>query len=154
NRQATRLRELEDEYRAARDQWMRQLPEGELRTAIERDNHIPAEEIFRVGRLEYIPLILKAAQVKDRQADQQKISQILREKIMVPFNEQLRINQRLVKLATDQYNAMRTDAGNQVAAWNTANLVLSITALVLLVAANWVVARGIVRSTCQLNERM
>src|SRR5262249_47391337 len=80
----------EMEYRAARDKYLKSLPDGEARRLLERDLHRPAEEIFQIARTEYFPLLNQG-----QPGDRQKALQVLREKIMPRFQEVRRAGDRL-----------------------------------------------------------
>jgi methyl-accepting chemotaxis protein WspA len=157
DRQAARMRELEDEYRDSRNRWLRELPDGDLRALVERDQHAPAEEIFRIARASYLPALTRAASSKDgkeAQAERQRASAVLRNEIMPQFLEQVRVNDKVVKLANSIYATTRAEANGRVAAWNTANLVIALLAVGMLVAMMWGIARSIARTADRLNARM
>jgi methyl-accepting chemotaxis protein WspA len=150
SRLADRLREEEAQYTTARDRWLRELGDNEVRRAVERDLHVPAEDIFRTVRLEYLPLVKAPAP----QRDQAKITDILRRKIVPRFEEQRQIGQRVASMTRDLVAAERKEAADSARFWAGTNLVVSFLAVAFLVSMKWAITRSIVRATDSLNARV
>ena len=151
-RQIAHVQELEADYRGTRDKYLKSLPEGEAHRLLERDAYKPADELFQTARLEYFPLISQPGE--RTKATQEKISQILRDKIMPRYQEVRRVGERLLTLTRDTVHTEKQNAIERAQFWGTVNLVVGILAVTFLVLTKWAVARSIVRATDALNARV
>jgi methyl-accepting chemotaxis protein WspA len=152
NRQIAHLQEFESEYRASREKYLKILPEGETRRLLERDLHKPADELFQIARLEYLPLLNQPGERPKTAQD--NISQILRTKIMPRYRDVRVVGDRLLALTRDQVNTDKRNAAERAQTWGNINLAVGILAVTFLVITKWAVARSIVRSTDALNIRV
>jgi methyl-accepting chemotaxis protein WspA len=149
SRQIATFHTLEADYRAARDKFLRTLPDGEARRLVDRDLNRPAEELFQIARTEYLPLLNQ-----NQPAERQKASQVLLERIMPRYVETRRVGDRLIALTHNTVDTERTAAAASARFWSNVNITVSLLAVALLVLTKFVVARSIVRATDALNGRV
>ena len=148
------LRKLKDrfaEYDALFErrhrEYASQLPEGELKRLVTTVVRPGGQEIFRIGREEYIPLIGK----KEEQA---KISDMLTNKIkpkLRQHNSALEDTNAAIEKETQRIEA---EAAAESQYWMNAMVILSIVAISVLAFFGTALARGIVRSTNTLIARV
>jgi methyl-accepting chemotaxis protein WspA len=146
-RLTARFREQEAAYRETRGKWLRELPDVEAKRLLERDLHQPAEQIFELARRVYLPRLGTGP------TNGPRAGQVLRQ-IMTRFYEQRTVGERVIAVTRDRIAAERAEAEDRIQFWSRLNLVVSLLAVALLVGANWLIARNVVRSTAQLNGRM
>ena len=148
------LRKLKDrfaEYDALFERRHREyaskLPEGELKRLVTTVVRPGGQEIFRIGREEYIPLFGK----KEEQA---KISDMLTNKIkpkLRQHNSALEDTNAAIEKETQRIEA---EAAAESQYWMNAMVILSIVAISVLAFFGTALARGIVRSTNTLIARV
>lgn len=138
----------ESSYRSLRERWLQELPPSEARRLIEVDSHRIAEDIFRIARREYIPLI-----VSGKPEDLAKANEKLRA-IIKRYRDLQEVIDRIIALTNERIAHDQTAAADRVRFWSTLNIAMSLFAVSFLVTIKWFVARNIVRATDSLNNRL
>lgn len=135
----------ESRYREVHRGWLGQLPEGEVKRLVAGELNDLAEEIFRIGERELIPIV--RGQVKGDKAAAGK-------RIAAAFARQREVGERVSRATADRVLVERDEAIESVQFWTRLNVAVSVVAVFFLVALKWAVARSIVRSTDLLIARV
>jgi methyl-accepting chemotaxis protein WspA len=148
--QIRRLRkELEELEARARDReayWTEHLFEGPTKQALIRDVWPTTRDFYRAAQEEYLPLVAKA--------DQQRLTQVLKEKMHPRFVANSQAVERTVQVANEATQKDEATTAERVHFWLSTMIVLSILSVLVLFSAGWLVSRGIVRPTGALLERV
>jgi methyl-accepting chemotaxis protein WspA len=146
NRLQTRFMKEEKAYQEAHEYWAGELAPGPLREDLIVAAHVPAQEVLRLAREEFLPALHKG--------DKEEGRRILYRKIDPAFEAHFRIITRSIG------NLKREIAENEITAdermhfWLATLAVVSISALIVLVVAGIWLTRGIVLSTVMLLDRV
>lgn len=139
------------QFREVRAKRLQQLPESETRQLLSGELNDKAEEMFQLVNDRYFPLVDRAA--GKEQVDQAEISKVMRE-VGKLFYALKGLVDRVRELTLAEINTGRDQAAQGIQFWGTANTIVSVSALALLVLTKYAVARSIVRSTDRLNARV
>ncbi len=140
-----RYRDLEAAYQKRREEWLRVLPDGDVKAALQTTTHRPAAELFRLAEAEYLPLVGK---------EPAKASQVLREKIRPRFDEHRQVAFALIDKVAADTRRVETQAGADARFWFvTTSVVSGLVVLALGGAGLWLMSR-IVAATNVLNTRV
>jgi methyl-accepting chemotaxis protein WspA len=137
-----RYHQREALYHERYSYWVRTLPDNEVKRYLEGPVHQPTIEYFRLAREEYLPLI-----GKDDAASRDKAAKILNEKISPLFHQHWRASDELSKLVQQYAQQQETEATSQTRSWDRAMLLVSLGSVLGIGALGLVLARGIVRPT-------
>ncbi|CAN5579086.1 Wsp signal transduction system chemoreceptor WspA [soil metagenome] len=142
----SRFQRQQQAYLDAHERWARELPEGPLRQEILIRAHIPAMEVLRLAREEFLP------QVGKGNAD--ALRKILDRKISPTFEEHFRIIGSAIENLRVQLAESENVAAQRIRFWLIALTVLSIVSIITMITAGIVLTRGIVLSTLVLLNRV
>ncbi len=123
------------------------LPEGELKRLLTQVVKPSGQEIFRIAREEYLPLIGK-------KEDQAKASEVLSAKIRPRFRKHRMAADEIVVLLEQENKRIEEEAATDSNFWMNAMIAVSIASISLLAFFGTALARGIVRSTNTLIARV
>lgn len=140
------LRGLEQEYRRRLEYWRKELADGPIKDGLERDTNPPAEEVFRIGREELLPLAIK----KDRSG----AVQIFREKITPRYQEHMKAVGRLLEVIKKDAKGQETEVLENTAFAQRVMVIVGLLVLAVAVTLNVLIARNILRSTRILTDRI
>jgi len=143
-----RYTDLEAKYHADRDEWLRELPPGDIRTVFETTAHRPALELFRIAREDYMPRIGKNPEPGKEPGT------ILREKIRPLFLEHRRIVFENNHRIEEQTKRMEDEASSEARIWFRTTTLVSALFVVALGLTGWWLFRRIIRATGDLNARV
>ncbi len=146
SRLEARFHNEEKAYLDAHDRWASELPEGPLRQEVIVRAHIPAQEVLRLARDEYLPALHKGEKEESRR--------ILYRKIEPAFDDHFRIITSAIGNLKTEIAANESLADGRVRFWLATLTVLSIAAVVVIVVTGIWLARGIVLSTKLLLDRV
>jgi methyl-accepting chemotaxis protein WspA len=136
----------EARFREREAYWTEHLYEGPLKQALARDVYPTCHDFYRAAREDYLPLLAGA--------DKQAAAKALKEKVYPRFVANRDAIARTVdsgKKAVEEEEAATAD---RVRFWLSAMIVISVLAVLLIVAVGWVVTRAIVRPTGALLTRV
>ena len=143
-----KFRSYESRYLERRAYWMARLPEGEIRQLLEATTHPPAAEFLRIAKDDYLPLVGKGPE------NQKKANEILNHRLRPKFYEHRRANAQIVEKIRAKTEADEQRALDNTTAWARFMVVASVLLVVVMGILGWWVARGIVRGTRAINERV
>ena len=129
--------------------WVRTLPDNDIRRYLEGPVHQPTVEYFRLAREEFLPLI-----GKDDAVSREKAAKILNERISPLFHQHWRASDELNKMVEQYARQHEAEATSQTRLWQRVMLVVSLGSVVGIGALGLVMARGIVRPTRLLINRV
>jgi methyl-accepting chemotaxis protein WspA len=128
--------------------WVRALPENQVKRYLEGPVHQPTVEYFRLAREEYLPLVGKDEVARE------KATKILNEKISPLFHQHWRASDAFSQLVADYARDQADGALSQTHFWQRVILLVSLGAVVGIGTLGLVMARGIVRPTRALLDRV
>jgi methyl-accepting chemotaxis protein WspA len=137
---------FEDQFREREAYWTEHLYEGPLKQALRQEVYPTGHEFYRAAREEYLPLLARE--------DKEAAAKALKEKVYPRFLANRDALGRTVeegKKATEHEEAATAD---RVRFWLSTMIVVSILAVLLIVAVGWVVTRAIVRPAGALLKRV
>jgi methyl-accepting chemotaxis protein WspA len=140
------LEGLEARTRDREAYWTEHLHEGPLKQALVRDVWPTTRDFFRTAREEFLPLVAKA--------DQQRLTQEIKEKILPRFVANSEAIERTVQVAKEATQKEEATTSERVQFWLSSMIVLSILSVLVLFSAGWLVTGAIVRPTGALLERV
>ena len=143
-----RFQDHEAKYRQDYEHWLRELPPGEIRSVIETTAHRPSEEMFRIAREEFLPLIGKGPEAMKR------ASEILRDKIRPLFREHRRITIENNKKIEAYAAALEAQEADEARFWFRITTMLSALTVFALGLLGWWIFGKITRAANALNDRM
>jgi methyl-accepting chemotaxis protein WspA len=136
-------------YHERHRDWVRILPDNEVRRYLEGPVHQPTIEYFRLAREEYLPLI-----GKDDAVSREKAARILNDKISPLFHQHWRASDEFNTLVEQYASQQEQQATSQTRFWQRAMLVVSLVAVLGIGALGLVTARSITRPTRLLIDRV
>ena len=139
NRQTKKFRQLEGEFRKQLELWRRTLPESPIRKVLLEDVVPPAEEVFRIAREEFLPLV--------NAREKAKAEVVFRDKIRPLYEDHVRAVETAIRLAHEKRKAEEAEAIASINFWWYTMVAASVAALAFVVFTGWYITRGIVRST-------
>ena len=142
-----RFAEYDAMFERRHREYASKLPEGELKRLVTTVVRPGGQEIFRIGREEYIPLIGK-------KAEQAKINDMLTNKIKPKFRQHNAALEDTNAAIDKETQRIETEAAAESQFWMNGMLVLSIVVISFLAYFGTALARGIVRSTNSLTTRV
>ena len=143
-----RFRKYESEYFTQRDYWLKKLPDGEIRRALEVKMSRNATDFYRIANDEYLPLVGKTAEEK------KKANAVLMTKLRPKFWEHRDAVHEFVKMVEQKTDADEKEAEQDVKFWTTTIAILSVVLIAFMGATGFWVASAIVRSAQELNSRV
>ncbi len=143
--QARFLRE-QQEFLDAHERWSQELPEGPLRQEIIVRSYIPAMEVLRLAREEFLP--------KVGQGNKEQLRQILDRKIGPAFEEHFRIIYSAIGNLRAEIAEAEKASAQRIRFWVTLLTVCSIGSVLVIVLTGIWLTRGIVVSTKMLLARV
>jgi methyl-accepting chemotaxis protein WspA len=146
NQLRTRFAREQQAYLDAHERWARDLPEGPLRQEIVVRSYIPAMEVLRLAREEFLPKLGKG--------NESQLRQVLDRKIAPAFEEHFRIITEAVGNLRAQIAESESRSAQRMRFWVTILIACSITAVIIIVLAGIFLANGIVVSTKLLLTRV
>jgi methyl-accepting chemotaxis protein WspA len=147
------LRQLRDRYadferhfneRAA--YWSEELYEGPLKAALTREVIPTARAFYQTANQDLLPLI--------GQAENQRARQVLVDKVRPRFQAQREAVARAVQAGKEAIQRDETDTAGRTHFWLTALILISVLSVMVIALAGWLVARGILRPTRALVDRV
>ena len=142
-----RFSDLESLFEKRHAEFAAKLPEGESKRQLTQIIKPGGQEIFRIARDEYLPLVGK-------KEDQAKATDILSHRIRPKFRKHRAAVDDVIAAMEKETKIIETDAASESRFWMNAMVVLSIAAISLLAFFGTALARGIVRSTNTLIARV
>ena len=142
-----RIADLESLFEKRHAEFAAKLPDGELKRLLTQVVRPTGQEIFRIARDEYMPLV-------GRKEDQAKASEVLNQKIRPRFRKHRAAADEIVALLGQENKRLEEDAASDSRFWMNAMVVISIAAISFLALFGTALARGIVRSTNTLIARV
>ena len=142
-----RLSDLESLFEKRHAEFAVKLPEGELKRQLTQVIRPGGQEIFRMAREDYIPLVGK-------KEDQAKAGDVLHQKIRPKFRKHRAAVDDITVEMEKETKQIETDAATDSRFWMNVMVVLSIAGISLLALFGTALARGIVRSTNTLIARV
>src|SRR5262249_2689627 len=129
-----RFKQEADAYRAAHERWSQELTEGALREELIVRAYIPAQEVLRLGRDEYLPAL--------NAGDKDKARRVLYNMIDPAFEAHYKIVSNAGGAVKEEVAASEQAALRRMRAWLIALTVISIAAVLVIVAAGIWLTRG------------
>jgi len=142
-----RLSDLESLFEKRHAEFALKLPEGELKRQLTQVIKPGGQDIFRIARDEYMPLVGK----KEEQA---KAGEVLHLKIRPKFRKHRAAVDDVTAVMEKETKQIEVDAASESRFWMNAMVVLSVAGISLLAFFGTALARGIVRSTNTLIGRV
>ncbi len=142
-----RVAEFESLFDKRHAEYGTKLPEGELKRQLTQIIKPTGQEIFRIARDEYMPLV-------GRKEDQAKASEVLNQKIRPRFRKHRAAVDEVIVAMEKETQKIESDAASDSRFWMNAMVVISIAAISFLALFGTALARGIVRSTNTLIARV
>jgi methyl-accepting chemotaxis protein WspA len=142
----TRFQQEAKSYLEAHDRWAQELTEGPLREELIVRAHIPALEVLRLAREEYLPAL--------RKKEREEARRVLYHKIDPTYESHFKVITSAIGNVKAEVAANEQVANRRMQAWLAAETVISILAVLLIVAAGIWLTRGIVLSTLVLLSRV
>ncbi len=142
-----RFSDLESLFEKRHAEFAVKLPEGESKRQLTQIIKPGGQEIFRIARDEFLPLVGK-------KEDQAKASDILGQRIRPKFRKHRAAVDDVIAAMEKETKQIESDAASESRFWMNAMVVLSIAAISLLGFFGTALARGIVRSTNTLIARV
>ena len=133
-------------YQEAHERWGRDLMPGSIREEVIVAAHVPAQEVLRLARDEFLP-----ASHKGNKEEEQRV---LSRKIEPAFEAHFRIITRAIGHLKAEIADNEAVAGARMRFWLTAVAVSSVASLVIIVVVGIWLTRGIVLSTRLLLNRV
>ncbi len=146
SRLRARFQREEQAYLDAQEHWAQELPEGALRQEVIIRAHIPAQEVLRLAREEFLPALGKG--------NKEELRQILYRKIDPVFEKQLQIITAAIDNLKEQISDTERAAAGRMRIWMIALAALSVASVVIILIAGYVLTRGIVVSMSLLLNRV
>ena len=143
-----RFRKYESDYFTQRDYWLKKLPDGEIRRALEVKMSRNATDFYRIANDEYLPLVGKTAEEK------KKANAVLMTKLRPKFWEHRDAVHEFVKMVEQKTDVDEKEAEQDVKFWTTTIAILSVVLIAFMGATGFWVASAIVRSAQELNSRV
>ena len=142
-----RIGYLESLFEKRHAEFAAKLPEGELKRLLTQVVKPSGQEIFRIAREEYFPLIGK----KENQA---RASEVLSTKIRPRFRKHRLAADEIVVLLEQENKRIEEESATESNFWMNAMIAVSLATFVVLAFLGTALARGIVRSTNTLIARV
>ncbi len=142
-----RVAELESLFDKRHAEYGTKLPEGELKRQLTQIIRPTGQEIFRIAREEYLPLV-------GRKEDQVKAGEVLNQKIRPRFRKHRAAADEVIVAMEKETQKIESDAASDSRFWMNAMVIISIAAISFLALFGTALARGIVRSTKTLITRV
>lgn len=142
-----RLADLESLFEKRHAEYAARLPEGELKRQLTQVVRVSGQEVLRIAREEYLPLVGK----KEEQA---KASEVLATKIRPRFRKHRAAADEVVAALEKETSQIERDAAEDSKLGMDIMIALSVVSIVLLGGFGTALARGIVRSTNTLIRRV
>ena len=142
-----RVAELESLFDKRHAEYGTKLPEGELKRQLTQIIRPTGQEIFRIAREEYLPLV-------GRKEDQVKAGEVLNQKIRPRFRKHRAAADEVIVAMEKETQKIESDAASDSRFWMNAMVIISIAAISFLALFGTALARGIVRSTNTLITRV
>lgn len=133
-------------YLDAHNRWAQELTEGPLREELIVRAHIPAQEVLRLAREEFLPALSKG--------NKEQARRVLYRMIDPAFENHFKIITSAIGRLRDEVAAHEQTARDRMHFWFTTLTVLSIAAVLVVIAAGIWLTRGIVLSTLVLLRRV
>jgi methyl-accepting chemotaxis protein WspA len=141
-----RFQREEQAYLDAHQRWGQELPAGPLRQELIVRAHIPAQEVLRLAREEFLPALANG------NADEAR--RILYRKIEPTFAEHFQVITAAINNLKTEISASEEQASRRMRIWMTAIMALSVASVILIAMTGIWLTRGIVRSTLLLLARV
>ena len=139
---------FENRYQERRAFWLARLPDGEIRRMLDTSAHPPGAELLRIANEEYLPLIGKGPEAR------QRANEILRTKLRPRFYEHRRVTavvvDKVLEKTKEDENRARTDADFWVGTMTWVSLAL----VVVMGGTGFWVGGAIARSARVMNDRV
>jgi methyl-accepting chemotaxis protein WspA len=142
-------RKGEKEYYDDRAAWLQKLPEGPRRHAVEKTLHEPAVQFFEAVNQQVLPKIRTGTP-----ADKEAARKAVREVVTPIYLQHQRAAEETMRLAQRMAQEDEERARDAIRTWTWIQVGLSAVGLVLVVSLSWVIARGILRPTGRLLQRV
>ena len=133
-------------YLDAHELWAQELPEGSLRQEVIIRSYIPAMEILRLAREEFLPLVGKGKN--------EQLRKIIDRKIAPAFEEHFRILMNALAGLRVDIAENEKAAAQRIRYWLTVLGICSIASVMIIVGTGILLTRGIVVSTLMLLARV
>jgi len=142
-----RFADLESLFEKRHAEFDTKLPEGELKKQLTQILRPGGQEIFRIAKEEFLPLI-------GRKEDQAKAREVLGQRIRPKFRKHRAAVDDFCDATDKATRQIEADAATDSGLWMNAMIVLSVVSISLLALFGTALARGIVRSTNTLIARV
>ena len=139
---------FENRYQERRAYWLSHLPDGEIRRMLDTSAHPPGAELLRIANEEYLPLIGKGPEAR------QKANEILRTKLRPRFYEHRRVTAIVVDKIMEKTQADETHAREAADFWVGTMAWVSLVLVVVMGVTGFWVGGAIARSARVLNRRV
>lgn len=146
-RQIEQFNEFEIKFHKTFTEYLDRFPEGALRRGLETEVYPSGSQVLKVARDEYIPLFSKPDQKGTR-------SEVLSKKLAPLYREHAQLVEKNLQLVVNQARQEEEEAFADTRFWSRAMFAISILSLLFLATYKYVVARGIIRATDMLNDRV
>ena len=133
-------------YQVAHDRWAADMEPGPLREEVIVAAHVPAQEVLRLARDEFLPALHKGNKEEERR--------ILSRKIEPAFEAHFRIITRAIGHLKAEIADNEATAEARMRLWLTAVAVSSVASLAVIAVVGIWLTRGIVMSTRLLLDRV
>jgi methyl-accepting chemotaxis protein WspA len=133
-------------YYEAHERWGRDLAPGPIREEVIVAAHVPAQEVLRLARDEFLPAVHKGNKEEEHR--------ILSRKIEPAFEAHFRIITRAIGHLKAEIADHEAVAGSRMRFWLTAVAVSSVSSLIVIAVVGIWLTRGIVLSTRLLLNRV
>jgi methyl-accepting chemotaxis protein WspA len=141
-----RVQRFQEEYHEHQAHWRKALPEGLIKQAVTVDSVYPADEVFRIGREELLPLV--------RAREHTKALELFERKIRPRFQEHRQLIDGARDLVRQETDEAERDARASTSFWLTTMLAVCVVGVVLMTTLGLMTARGVVRSTRLMIRRV
>lgn len=140
------FRKKEALYYETKDRMNQQLYDGPVKQSLNRDIYPTAEELLRVAKDEFLPLVAKG--------DRKAAALALTARVQPRYNAHRDAVDRATQISADMTTKDENQAAQRINFWSTVLVVVGVASVVLSGSLGWLLARGVAGPVKQLIDRV